>query len=189
MLPVISRKPFSKSNGYVILAAPGSKEKLADSKILAEALAAGKGVLIVDLWGTGETNKTDNEDLMYHDLTRAVLWLGKTMMGEWCRDFALLASHLRMSCPGSQMEVGGLGAAGLAALLFSAMDGNAVPVILERSTVSLVFHREAPSDYSTMVYYIPGFLGFGDLSLAAALTGGVVRFIAALSQSGYQAPP
>jgi hypothetical protein len=177
MIPIILRKPSLKNNDYMILAAPDSKEKLLGSTILREAVESGKGVLILELWGIGETYKNDNQDLMYLNLSRSLLWLGRTFMGEWCRDFALAASYIRTTFPESQITVGGLKAAGIAALLFSAIHGKTVSVVLEKSPVSLLFHRKVPSECSAMVAYIPGFLGWGDISLAAGLTGSDVRFI------------
>ncbi len=177
MIPIIFKKPTSKAKEFVILAAPCSKAKLTGSTILREAMDSGKGVLIPDLWGTGETYGNDNPNIMYLNFPRSVLWLGRTLMGEWCRDFALISSYLRMSCPDSRISVAGFREAGLAALLFSAMDGKSVPVVMEKSPASLLFHRNAPPEYSAMVDYIPGFLCWGDVSLAAGLTGADVRFI------------
>ncbi len=177
MLPIIHRKPLSKVNDYLILAAPDSKDRLASSIILREAIDSGKGVLILDLWGTGETYNNSNQDITYLNLSRAVLWLGRTFMGEWCRDFALAFSYLRTTCPKSRITVGGFREAGFAALLFSAMDGKSIPVVLEKSPVSLLFHSKAPAEYSAMVDCIPGFLNWGDVSLAVALTGADIRFI------------
>ena len=75
------------------------------------------------------------------------------------------------------MTVGGIKGAGLAALFFSAIEGKSVSAVLEKCPASLVFHRKAPSEYSAMVDYLPGFLSWGDVSLAAALTGADVSFI------------
>jgi hypothetical protein len=177
MVPILFRKPSSKNNDFLILAAPDSKEKLLGSSIFKEAMDSGKGVLILDLWGTGETCCNDKQELMYRDLPRAILWLGRTFMGEWCMDFSLAAAYVRMTYPEAHMTVGGIKGAGLAALFFSAIEGKSVSAVLEKCPASLVFHRKAPSEYSAMVDYLPGFLSWGDVSLAAALTGADVSFI------------
>ena len=92
-------------------------------------------------------------------------------------DFSLAAAYVRMTYPEASITVGGINGAGLAALFFSAIEGNSVPAVLEKCPASLVFHRKAPSEYSAMVDYLPGFLVWGDVSLAAALTGADVSFI------------
>jgi hypothetical protein len=177
MLPLIIKKPSSKTNEYVILVAHGSKEKLADSKILTEALASGKGVLIPDLWATGETYECDNHDRVYLDVSRTLLWLGRTFIGEWCGDFGLISSYLKSSYPKSLVSVGGLDGAGIAALLFSAMEGKGIQVVLEKCPVSYVFHTKANPEYSAMATFIPEFLKWGDILFASALTCSDVRFI------------
>jgi hypothetical protein len=177
MLPVILKKPSSKTKEYMILAAPDSKEKLVGSKILGEALASGKGVIIPDLWATGETYEVDNRDRIYLDLSRTLLWLGRTFIGEWCRDFALITSYVKSSYPESEILLAGLDGAGIAALLFSAMDGKGISVVLEKSPVSYAFHAKANPEYSAVARLIPGFLKWGDILFASALACSSIRFI------------
>lgn len=177
MLPVILRRPVSKGSEYLVLAALGTKDKLTDSKILEEALASGKGIVIPELWTNGETYESENYDRVYLDVSRTLLWLGRTCIGEWSRDFAMLFSYLRSSCPQSAVSVGGIDGAGIAALLFSAMEGNGIPVVLEKCPVSYVFHTKAHPEFSAMTKFIPDFLKWGDISLASALTCSRIRFI------------
>ena len=110
------------------------------------------------------------------DISRTLLWLDRTFIGEWCRDFALISSYLKSSYPKSLLSVGGLDGAGIAALLFSAMEGKGIQAVLEKCPVSYVFHTKANPEYSAMATFIPEFLKWGDILFASALTCSDVRF-------------
>ena len=180
MLPLLHRPGV---NGDVLLAGPLDKAELEGTALFKQAAAAGKGVALLDLYATGETAddycSVDSKQVP----CRALLWLGRTMLGEWVRDFALAAAHLRSSNPGRELTLGGLKEAGLAALLTAALEGRG-DVVLERAPVSLLFHRKSPPDFLSMAAYVPGFLKWGDVSLAAALAGGAVSFVAPVFSDG-----
>jgi len=179
LLPLLIRKPSRNNGEYVIAASPGLKDELINSRFITESLSKGKGVIITDLWGTGETNTTDKMDFAYINLTRSLLWLGKTIMGEWVKDFALMETFVKKEYPKSAISVAGYREAGLAALFFSAIKGTAIPVTLEQSPISLLFHEKADEKhtYSGMTLCIPDFLKWGDVSTAALLSDAEVKFI------------
>lgn len=183
MLPLIHRPPAPGVNTHVLLAGPTGKAELEGTALFKQAVAEGKGVALLDLFGTGETA----DDYCAVDFKqvpcRALLWLGRTMLGEWVRDFALAASHLRSANPGCELVLGGVKEAGLAALVSTALEGRG-DVALEMTPVSLLFNQKSPPDFLSMAAYVPGFLKWGDVSLAAALTGGTARFVAPALSDG-----
>jgi hypothetical protein len=186
MIPVLRREP-EKGRKILVLASPVGKADVAGSRLLESALSAGDGVLIFDPWGCGETDSfpdTSRGD-KHHTLTRAVLWLGQTLLGEWTRDYAAVAEYATREFPRAQVEIGGLGEAGLAALAASALLPKlGLPVHVERGPLSLALGRRPDPAACTMAAFVPGFLKWGDISLLAALTNRRVVFISPVKLDG-----
>lgn len=188
MIPLLVRegsnpdKNSSESNSYVLLAGVLGKEELVGTQIFQEAMASGAGVALIDLWGTGETEIFDDTcGSVYHNLSRSCLWLGRTLIGEWTRDFAAVAALLTEEFGANKVSFGGYKEAGLAALFQSALSGRNHAVILEDSPRSLVFRNESPRSsprkcFYSMALHIPGIVNWGDISRAVSLAG-EVRFI------------
>jgi len=177
----VDRESASPTN-YVLLAGVIGKEELVGTQVFQEAMASGEGVALMDLWGTGETEVFDDTCAsVYHNLSRSCLWLGRTLIGEWVRDFAAVAAVLREEFGADKVSLGGYKEAGLAALFQSALSGKNHSVILEDSPGSLVFRSQSPrstprKSFYSMALHIPGFLIWGDVSHAVSLAG-EVRFI------------
>ena len=182
MIPLIVKSP-SASQHYFLIAGTAGKNDLLATELLAEALGSGAGVAIIDLWGTGETESLDDScGYVFHNLSRSCLWLRRTLIGEWVRDFSLATTLLKDCLQAETVTLGGHKEAGLAALFASVLSGQKLPVVLEDSPRSFVFHDQkardlGPSFYS-MALHLPGILPWGDVSLAASLAGASVRFIA-----------
>jgi hypothetical protein len=107
--------------------------------------------------------------------------LGRTLIGEWVRDFAAVSAILTEEFGADKVSLGGYKEAGLAALFQSVLSGNNHSAVLEDSPRSLVFRNQTPRStprvsFYSMALHIPGFLNWGDVSHAVALAG-EVRFI------------
>ena len=182
LVPMLLKKPTAGGD-FLLLAGPTGKHDLAATSLYAEAFKSGSGVALVDLWGTGETEDFDTACAsVYHDLSRSCLWLGKTFLGEWTRDFGILESILRDDFHAEQIIFGGHKEAGLAALFAAVFSDREVPVVLEDSPVSFLFHQQAArseprTSFYSMALHVPGILEWGDIPLAVSLAGGAVRFI------------
>ena len=148
-----------------------------------QPLPRGAGLALIDLWGTGETEDFDTACAsVYHDLSRSCLWLGKTLLGEWTQDFSLIASILQEDFHSARITLGAHKEAGLAALFAAVFSDREVPVVLEDSPVSFLFHQQAArseprTSFYSMALHVPGILEWGDIPLAVSLAGGAVRFI------------
>jgi hypothetical protein len=153
-----------------------------------EYLKSGKGVVIADLSGTGELTSTaslvyDNTAKL-HTLSRAQLWLGKTILGEWVKELELIDQYICTEYRAEKVYIDGTREAGLAGLFLAALGGNIESVTLRDAPLSYLFDNRENVDYYSMAINLPGFLHWGDLSLAAALTGKNVIFIDGVSITG-----
>lgn len=187
MVPVLLRKPSGKKTDYVVLAAPAGKKELEETLIMKEALESGKGIVAFDLWATGETDKTAEPYSSlppYHVISRAALWLGHSMMGEWVRDYQMIAAFLKKFCGAETVSFGGFKEAGLAALFAAALRTEKCDAVLEKAPLSFVFGNDVPPKFFTMAFYLPGMLKWGDVSLAAALVEGEASFIEPVMSDG-----
>ena len=82
------------------------------------------------------------------------------------------------------MSIDGSKEAGLAGLFLSATGGNVDNIILRDAPLSYLFDDRESVDFFSMGIHLPGFLKWGDVSLAAALTGKNVVFINPVTMSG-----
>jgi len=182
LIPLLIKPPAGGTDFY-LMAGPTGKHDLAATTLLGEALPSGAGVALIDLWGTGETEDFDTACAsVYHDLSRSCLWLGKTLLGEWTRDFSLIDSILREDFHSVRTTLGGHKEAGLAALFAAVLSDQKTPVILQDSPRTFLFHEQAArseprTSFYSMALHVPGILEWGDIPLAVSLAGGAVRFI------------
>src|SRR5690606_33304380 len=147
------------------------------------------------LTGTGEaSSKRGNgldEDASFHTLSRAELWLGKSIMGEWIKELHAVISFLGSEYKTKKIRLDGTAETGLASLFLSALAAgsphtaagakSAIPVIehitVRDAPVSYLFDQRETVNHFTMAIHLPGFLNWGDVSLTAALSGKNVTII------------
>ena len=180
IIPVLVLAPAEETLGYVIICNPDGKKNIPLS-LIDDYRKQGVGVVIADLSGTGEL--TSSRSISYdhtaklHTLSRAELWLGKTILGEWVRELDLVTEYLNVNCHAAKVRFDGTGESGLAGLFFAAEGGKVESVTLRKSPVSYLFDNREAIDYFSMGIHLPGILKWGDISLAAALSGKNITFI------------
>jgi len=187
LIPLLHLAPRNKSLGYVILCNPEGKNSILTS-IIDELKEQGSGIVIVDLSGTGEVTSTSSLSNdgrgKFHTLSRAELWLGKTILGEWVKELNVVIQFLNSSYKAQKVSIDGSKEAGLAGLFLGVLEGNVDHLILREAPVSYLFDTREGIDFFSMGIHLPGFLPWGDVSLAAALSGKNVLFINPVSMSG-----
>jgi len=187
LVPLLHLAPIDKSLGYVILSNPNGKNSISPS-LIDELKKKGSGIVIVDLSGTGEVTSSSSlsfdEVGKLHTLSRAELWLGKTVLGEWVKELDVVVQFLNSSYKAQKVSIDGSKEAGLAGLFLGALEGNVDHVILREAPVSYLFDTREGLDFFSMAIHLPGFLEWGDVSLAAALSNNRVQFIHPVSMSG-----
>ncbi len=174
-IPVLIRSPTSDSKEYVLLAHAEGKDKIPLQRI-EELLKTGKGIVIMEFSGTGEL--ISPADLLshglarFHTLARAEMWLGKTLLGEWVEELGTVIHYLTASVKTGPVHMEGWKEGALAALFYTAMTPeNISGLSLTMLPVSYLPDRREGLDFFGLSVYLPRFLHWGDISLAAALTG------------------
>lgn len=191
VLPVLLNIPANDSGEYVIICnTVGMKETA--SGLTDKYLRSGTGVALVDLSGIGETTSIQSHindiNNNFRTLSRSELWLGRTLIGEWEKDLDVLADYLKSAYKARKVTIDGTKEAGLAALFLAALEENVDELILRDTPISYLFDTRENIDFYTMAINIPGFLKWGDVSLAAALSGVNITFINPLTMSGRPLP-
>lgn len=187
LIPLLHLAPANKSLEYVIICNSEGKKSIPAS-LLDELQKKGLGIVIVDLSGTGEasTSKDNNGDkkMALHTLSRSELWLGKTILGEWVKELNLVTDFVKSNYKARKVGIDGSKEAGLAAMFLSASEGKADYLILREAPISYLFDKRESVDFFSMGIHLPGFLNWGDVSLAAALSGKNITIINPVTMSG-----
>lgn len=189
LIPVIIAEPVNKTNRFVIITHPGGKDSITDN-LVDQYRKRGEGIAIADLSGTGEASSpvadTIEGDMKFHTVSRSDLLLGKTVFGEWVNELDALSQFLKTNFGVVTVDLHGTKETGLAAIFFAALNGATNSIVVKDVPVSYVFDDQGNVNFYNMSVHLPGFLKWGDVSLAAALTGRNIRFENALTMSGSQ---
>jgi len=188
LVPILHFAPKNPALGYILIASADGKNDIQEAH-LEELKNRGGGIVIVELSGTGEAaSKLDASGTslsQFHTLSRAQLWLGKTMLGEWVRELELVSQFIVDTYDPSELSFEGNREAGLAALFLSVLqEGKIKQLTLKNTPVSYLFDNRENIDYFSMAVHLPGFLNWGDVSLAAGLSEQDVTFIDPVTMSG-----
>jgi hypothetical protein len=189
IIPILHLAPADEFQGYVIICCPDGKKSISLS-LIDDYKKQGVGIVIADLTGSGEL--TSARSVSYdqtgklHTLSRAELWLGKTILGEWVRELDLITGYLYVNRHAEKVSIDGNGESGLAGLFYAAEGGKVQSVTLRKSPVSYLFDNCENADCFSMGIHLPGILKWGDISLAAALSGRDIIFVNPATMSGAQ---
>jgi hypothetical protein len=190
LIPLLHLAPQEKSMGYTILCNPKGKNGISLA-LIKDLKQKGVGIVIVDLFGSGENssaraNTHDSFGLpQFHTLSRADLWLGKTIMGDWVEDLNLVIQFLENTYNATSISIDATREVALAGLYLSVLKSGKVSSIkLHEAPVSYVFDTREGIDFFSMGVHIPKFLVWGDVSLACAFSDANIRFVNPVSMSG-----
>ena len=187
LIPILHLAPSNPSLGYILITNPGGKDSIS-TELIEEYRKKGQGIVLMDLSGTGETYSLkeikNNKSMALHTVSRAELFLGKTIMGEWVKELAIVSDFLKYSYKAGSVTLDGSKEAGLASLFLAATGGNVNSLTLRDVPLSYLFDNRANIDFFSMAVHLPGILKWGDVSLAVALSGKQVRIINPVTMSG-----
>ncbi len=164
-LPAIVLAPprAARRAAATLILHPQGKGAFCHSAAVLKAVAGGRLLALADLRGTGETAyDADRGSAPFHDVSRACLWLGRTLLGDWTRDILALAGWL-----GARVDVLAYGETGLAALCAAALGRRIRSVTAVGLLASYVW--DCPAPRASMALHVPGILRWGDVSRMAAL--------------------
>jgi len=192
LIPVLHRAPEIGSE-YILLVHSGGKDSIPYQHI-ADLIKLKKGIVLADLWGTGEresleATKIDGALPPFHTLSRSVIWLGSTVMGEWVKEINLLNELLVSKFHASQITIEGYKEAGIAAVLEDGIYGDQYKdrvqgIVTYDSPYSYLFDSREGINFFDMAVHVPGILKWGDISIASALANARITFVNARSMSG-----
>jgi hypothetical protein len=187
LIPVLLRSPQSNSKEFVIVSNPKGKDSIS-SKLVDEIIKSGRGIAIVDLFGTGEASSAsignNYSTARLLEISRSELWFGRTLIGEWVKEMNVVTQFLNSNYKAVKVSIDGSKEAGLAGLFLVALEGNVDQLILRDAPASYLFDTREGIDFFSMGIHLPGFLQWGDVSLAAALSGKNIIFINPVTMSG-----
>jgi hypothetical protein len=187
LIPVLVRAPVTNSREFVIVSDPEGKQHI-PTELIEQLIKSGSGIAIVDLSGTGETSSASlhsNDTIgRLRTLFKSYLWLGKTPMGEWVKELRIVAGFIRSTYKATKITLNGSKEAGLAALYLAALEKNIESVTLKDAPISYLFDNRDSVEFFNACVNLPGFLNWGDVSLAAALSGKDITFINPVTISG-----
>lgn len=184
LIPVWHRAPEGNAKEYTIIIGKDAR-RMMDSI----ARQTANGILLLDLWGTGDNssptaNTIDGQLPPFHTLSRSLLWLGETVMGKWVMDLQTVHTWLVNTKHAENIHIDATREAGLAAIFHAALYNNTADITLHASPVSYLFDERSGADHFNMAIHIPGILQWGDISLAAGLSSSNITFIDPVSVSG-----
>lgn len=188
LIPMLLRPPSSDSKEFVIVCNPEGKGNIS-SELIEGLIKSGSGIAIADLSGTGEASFTD-PSINYSNgklrvLARSEMWFGRTVLGEWVKELNTVNQFLRSTYPQTgKINIDGSKEAGLAALFLSVSEANVDNITLRDAPISFLFDDRDSVDFFSSAIFLSGFLNWGDVSLAAALSGKNIQFINPLTTSG-----
>lgn len=187
LIPLWHNAPGKKSLGYTIISSPDGAKGILPS-LLVELREKGTGLVIVDLSGTGEAasflSASNDKLAKLHTLARANLWLGKTVIGEWVKELNVVIQFLSSEYKARKISIDGTRESGLAGLFLVTLGGKVDKLVLRDAPVSYLFDNRETIDFFSMGVHLPGILKWGDISLAAALSGKDLTFVNPVTMSG-----
>lgn len=187
-IPFLFKAP-EKGNSYTLLSHSGGKDSIPSSDIKG-LIKKGQGILLVDVWGTGEQHsetavKIDGALPPFHTLSRSAQWLGNTVMGNWVSDLQLVGKWLKQRDKKIILNIQGYKETGIASLLYTVFN-EVQQATLVSTPYSYRFDERKGIDFYNMAIHIPEILKWGDVSLAAALSTATIVFNDTRSMSGKQ---
>lgn len=185
VIPVLVKD--GRTREFALVAHPLGKKHIPLS-VIESIKKSGMGIVVVDFSGTGEAASFqsagyDNLGRM-HTYSRAALWVGETVPGNWVTELNCLASWLKSEKQAVSLSFHGYREAGLAGILFMAMGGELKEIHTYQSPVSYQFDRKEGLEFFGLGIHLPGILNWGDVSLAASLGTGDVHLHEPVTMSG-----
>ncbi|MDD4631035.1 MAG: acetylxylan esterase [Proteiniphilum sp.] len=188
LIPLLIYLPNKISREYVLIANSKGKNGV-KALLIDELVTKGAGICIVDLWGIGENaspeaTRIDGSLPEFHTLSRSVLWLGQTMQGIWAGQLEIVVNWLINSHHVKKITIDADKELAVASVLSSVLGNKVNRLILREMPLSYLFDKSGDVNHFSMAIHIPGFLLWGDMSLAVAMSGKDITFIDPVTISG-----
>ncbi|WP_217602220.1 S9 family peptidase [Chitinophaga sp. GbtcB8] len=182
----LSILPAAGSQKYVLLLSSKGKDSI-PAALLQQY--QGANIILADLWGIGEcastsADKTDGRLPHFHTLARSAMWLGNSVMAQWVGQLQVITNYIKTARNPVAFSIDAEKELGLAALFYNAISSGADTITLRQCPVSYVFDEREGIDFFNMAIHVPGIISWGNVALAAALSGKETVFIQPVTMSG-----
>ena len=193
--------PFAVKRGsakgkFRLLLHPEGKANLTEAEI-AEAAADGATVVACDLFGEGETAQPNIILGLRSQLMRQLLWLGRSIPGEWLFDIFALLKVIKKDFKATAIDIKGYREAGACAAFAAALKPGEFTADAVDAPATMLFTCAADVNFSAVAFKpkatnclysqmlaTPNFLKWGDISLVAALAGKGLKFTSPRAYDG-----
>lgn len=149
-------------------------------KWMQDKINDGSCIIFADLRNSGTLMWDRDEERFlalpyYHNASRSILWVGRTMIGEWTRDLITLAEYAKSACGTEHLGMLAYRDAGIAALCAAALS-NLFDTVTTNETIGSYVPGKCYFAQS-MAVHIPKILQWGDISMMAVLANAKVRIV------------
>lgn len=182
LVPCILVMPEKATSSIVIVSSPDGKKELLENEFVAQIISSGKALCLADLRNTGENRWAHVDDTLDIFSARALLWLGHTSIGDWCRDLYAVKTALKKINPDSDFELMGFDETAMAAVALAALKDEFSKVSVVNLLSSYAQSGIPPVQRHTV--WIPGILHWGDVTLMAALAKCKLEIKSLVSSAG-----
>ena len=188
LLPFLTIPGENKDN-YTIVLHPEGKAKI-DLALLNDLAKDGSNLILPDLYGAGETAQANNCMGLYHQFYRQLLWIGKTIQGEWVKDITILSKCLVEKLNAKNIKIVAIKETSTVAIASAIYSKNINEISCIDSPITMQYEDKAIDWKScgpfksfidgaiyTIAELIPYFLKWGDISLLVALANSKIEFV------------
>ncbi|HCE43273.1 MAG TPA: hypothetical protein DET40_06975 [Lentisphaeria bacterium] len=178
-LEIYSRAGTKSSSALLVVNHEGMKS-IPREKWMMDLLGEGNSVIFADLSNTGTMLWDRDEERFlalpyYHNASRSILWVGRTMIGEWTRDLITIAKHVKAECGIKHLDLLAYKDAGIAALS-AAVLSDLFDTVTTNETIGSYVPEQCYFGQS-MAVHVPKILHWGDVSMMAVLAKAEVRLL------------
>ncbi len=175
--PILVKRPKSGAH-YTISISHEGKDAVMHGEEFKGVIDSDRGVILFDLWGTGETLPSDDAGTaslsMHHTLARSCLWLGKPMMGIWTNNLRLIAEFAKETLKAEDLSCQAKGYAGISALFAEIAFDVFSEIKLSKAPASYIYAENKPG--CGLSFHVPGIMNWGDIALALGLCKCKIEF-------------
>lgn len=165
-LPVYATGDLKDADEVRLFLSPHGKKTV--EKQLQETRDAGAVGIAADLPATGELFWEQKDPVggsRFHDSSRACLWLGYTLAGEWAECIAAICTAIHQQSPRARIQIIAEAETSFAAWIALALKPSPLITVTEINAPQSL----ADKDDESLVWFVPGFLQWGDLDALRAM--------------------
>lgn len=168
-----------QNNQLRVLLAFEGKEEAIKSAEAQNYLAAGDAILLVDLFGIGESHWGIFPNGHHHEMMRSYLFLGEVLPAQWAVQLNHVLDYIAKSYAESEMSLVCFREAILLPLILGALGVKMPKLVGVNSPLEMAINDKMAEKTVSMAYHIPGIIPWGDMAMLRALANLDIEFLGA----------